>query len=189
MWLWRKIGCAAVSLLLMTGIMFVSSRAAQAGPVPSCYGSVACGGVAPGPAGCLTGGVLVQDQSVPDLGDIDLFENPLCGSGTGWAVLENTTDAFSYSALSGNAVAEIFYVPPQGGVEQFSAIAWDGFRGDNATTTMVPLNGSLKACAGSPDNSGDPFDEDPQAQDGVVQMQQANNTIYDFTTGACTSWH
>lgn len=185
----RGFGVAAGLLL----VICLTSASAQASSSPTCFGSVGCSGQSPISTGCDNSSILVQDQSVPGLGDIDLYVSAGCG--TAYAVLANLSNANVLTQNpTGNPLivlylAEIFYVPVQGGPEQFNTIAWDGNGNDDATTTMVPLNGSVKACAGDPDGSGDPFDEDPQGNNGTVQQPTDSIGQDPLTAGACTSWH
>jgi hypothetical protein len=86
-------------------------------------------------------------------------------------------------------LAEIFYEPPEGGYEQFSTAEWGGGYNDPTTTTMVPDDGSVKACGGDPGGSTDPFDEDPQGTQNVEQDPDADGEPYPYTAGACTLWH
>lgn len=166
----------------------------------TCFGSVTCAGQDPASTGCDQDQTLLQDQQIPGappgygvntFGDIDLYESESCS--TAWAVLHVSPNAYILTSSSDPTswpyLAEIFYESPLGGAEQFNTARWDGKSGDVATTTMVPLSGSVKACGGDPNGSGDPFDEDPQAIHTVIQDPVDNGTYYPLTAGACTFWH
>ena len=113
----------------------------------SCLGPVGCTGQDPVAAGCTSSEVDEEDQQVPFVGEIYLWESPACG--TAWAELTTTSCSSSTTCSNGQA-AEIFYIDPQGGSEQYYAVSWDNDVGDAATTPMVPLTGSIKACGGNP---------------------------------------
>lgn len=190
---------AAAGFLLVAMMAAIPAKA-HASPSITCFGSVACAGGNPVTAGCTGDEVLVQDQQVPGLGDIDLYESGTCDSA--WAVLHVSSSALitnQSNFLYWPYLAEIFYEPPAGGSEQFNTVQWDGNLVDNATSAMVPLSGSVKACGGDPGDSTDPFDEDPQAIDGVTQDPTPNPNDpsapssgggdNEYTAGACTIWH
>jgi hypothetical protein len=148
-----------------------------------CYGSVACAGQDPATAGCTGSEQLIQDQQVPDLGDIDLYHSSACG--TYWATLFITSSYQQPPTGPWPELAEIFYVPALGGPEQFATTGWDLTIGHTTTTVMVPDSGSVKACGGDPDDNADAFDVDPQGGNG---LSVTNNFTY-YGTGACTLWH
>jgi hypothetical protein len=159
----------------------------------SCVGSVACTGQDPTASKCVSSEVLVEDQGVDFVGDIDLYESPVCG--TAWAILTTSDCSNAKTCLNGQA-AEIFYVPPQGGPEQYYAVSWDGQLGDAATTPMVPDSGSVKACGGNPQGSvgmlASAFDLNPQGQQNpkgnrITAITSQSTTA--FPSGACTLWH
>jgi hypothetical protein len=176
---------STLALLLSTGI-FATPTSAHAVTAGSCWGPVACAGFPPTADDCLSSGYLVQDQKVPRLGDIDLFESGLCG--IAWARLSIATYP-GPGVWTPGQLAEIFYVPPQGGPEQFATAQWDLSASDYTYTTSVPEDGSVRACAGNPaGNTADyPFDEDPLAQ-GVLQ-DSTNTPSTFYGDGACTMWH
>jgi len=113
---------------------------------------------------------LIQDQVVPDLGDIDLWESGVCD--TAWATL--TIDTTTYNEPGGGPLpelAEFFYEPAQGGPEQFHTAAWSLQTNQSTITGMVPYStGSIKACGGDPTYSADPFDVDPQGANGIAEV-------------------
>jgi hypothetical protein len=174
--------------MLIVGVLTIASTAI-AGPATAstqvgCYGTVACTGQSPITSGCSQSGDLIEDKQVANLGDVDFYESPICG--TAWATLTVTNIYVQPPSGPWPELAEIFFVPPQGGPEQFQAVEWTGNTADVATTLMVPDSGSAKACAGDPADTTHPFDEDPLSN-GVTQDQNQNPTFY--TTGACTLWH
>jgi hypothetical protein len=178
----RKLTCTAVSAVLAIGLTLVAGAPAQASSSITCFGSVACGGSSAD--SCIASEQLIQDQQVPGLGEIDLYESSECG--TAWATLSISGD-YQLNGVTPE-LAEIFYEPPQGGPEQFETALWDLNTAHTTTTTMVPLDGaSVKACGGDPLVSTDPFDEDPQGASGLAQ--DPNNPDNNQTTGACTLWH
>ena len=180
MWL-RKMAGTALSAMLITGLSMSTGGAARAASADSCHGAAGCSGASP--SNCQQDAVKVEDRSVPETGDIDLWESPSCG--TAWATLSLAGTA---SPMGLPQLAEIFYESPEGGPEQFSTAAWDRIDGDIATTTMVPASGSVKACGGNADASqnGDAFDEDPQGIDGLFESP---SNYDDNTDAACTLWH
>lgn len=174
-----------------------SSSPAAAGTAPDCYGSVACAGQNPGTAGCT--GTELESLLVTGLGHLQLFESGVCDSA--WATLtldQVGTPDYADQAFFDNytIIAEILYEPPQGGVEQYSTVPWSSTESppttapfEVLTTPMVPMSGSFKACAGSPDGSGDPFDMDPQGSTEFVQNPSASTAEGTFSLGGCTLWH
>lgn len=175
---------AVASTVLTLGIMLGPSAAANAATSVTCFGSVACAGGSA--ADCATDAVLIQDQQIPNLGDIDLYESDLCG--TAWAVLTISGEVEINPGIWPE-LAEIFYEPPQGGPEQFNVTVWDGNPVDATTTRMVPVSGSVKACGGDPQGTTDPFDEDPQGTNGLYQDPSLDPEISYLSSGACTLWH
>lgn len=174
---------AAVPALLVIGITLVGGVPAHADSI-TCSGSVACAGGNPNAEGCTTDADLIQDQSVPGLGEIDLYESDRCG--TAWATLTISGDAATNSDWP--ELAEIFYEAPEGGAEQFEVTVWDDNPADETTTTMVPFSGSVKACGGDPQATTDPFDEDPQGANFLSQNAAQQPVAY-LSSGACTLWH
>jgi hypothetical protein len=177
---------AAVPAMLAIGIILAGGIPAHAGGSITCSGSVACAGGSPSAEGCTADAVLIQDEQVPGLGEIDLYESDLCG--TAWATLSISTDA-SVNSTTWPELAEIFYEPPEGGAEQFEVAVWGGDVQADTTTTMVPINGSVKACGGDPQGSADPFDEDPQGANFLSQNPSQEPLSGYLSSGACTLWH
>jgi hypothetical protein len=173
-------GVSTVAVFLMLGATIVAGGPAHASTAITCFGSVGCAGQ--GAATCTSDAQLIEDRQVPGLGDIDLYESNICD--TAWATLV----VVNYD--TGNQVsqlAEIFYEPPQGGPEQFSTASWSvNSTSSMVTTTMVPLDGSVKACGGNPTGTADPFDEDPQGINGLFVNPGTGN---EGMTGSCTLWH
>src|SRR5579884_191310 len=150
----------------------VLAAGSLAGPVPAdastqgvCYGAVGCAG---------------QDPAVPQLGDIDLYHSSVCG--TFWATLFITGNYNEPATGPWPELAEIFYVPPLGGPEQFDTAQWDLTIGHTTTTLMVPDSGSIKACGGDPGDNTHAFDVDPQGGNGLA----VGNEFSYYGTGACT---
>jgi Protein of unknown function (DUF2690) len=171
-------------------LIFGATLAGNASPAAAttqgaCYGTIACAGQDPAASGCTGSQQLVQDVPVPDLGDIQLFHSGVCA--TSWATLVISRAYIQPGSGPWPELAEIFYEPPQGGPEQFETAQWNLQTNSTTTTLMVPDSGSVKACGGDPNDSTDPFDEDPQGANGLTQDQTQNPTFY--TTGACTLWH
>ncbi len=168
----------------------VLAAGSLAGPVPAdastqgvCYGAVGCAGQDPAASGCTGSEQLVQDQAVPQLGDIDLYHSSVCG--TFWATLFITGNYNEPATGPWPELAEIFYVPPLGGPEQFDTAQWDLTIGHTTTTLMVPDSGSIKACGGDPGDNTHAFDVDPQGGNGLA----VGNEFSYYGTGACTLWH
>jgi Protein of unknown function (DUF2690) len=189
----RKIAAICALCAAMAAGPVVAAPAHAAATPIGCKGSVGCAGQDPVASKCVNDKALIEDQQVPFVGDIDLYESPSCG--TAWAQLTDTSCNMTTTCLNQQA-AEIFYIPAQGGVEQYQAVAWDGNANDSAMSLMVPDTGSVKACGGNPAGiSGVPataFDLNPQGQ----QNPQGNRitaitsqSVNGFPSGACTLWH
>lgn len=184
-----------VLLIIAAGICDVANVSpASAAASPACYGSVACAGQNPTTQGCT--GTQLESLFVTGLGTLQLFESSVCD--TAWAVMDITQTAYpnypgeAVSNGTGMLIAEILYEPPEGGVEQYNTVPWDGVEApadEIVTTDMVPMTGSFKACAGSPNATGDPFDMDPQGSTEFVQNPNAGSTQGSFSLGGCTLWH
>jgi Protein of unknown function (DUF2690) len=187
---------AAAALLGAAALVFSPAAAAPAqanSPVVGCAGAVACAGQDPVASSCANDKVLIEDQQVPYVGDIDLYESPSCG--TAWASLSG--GSCNSQETCGNAqAAEIFYIPPQGGTEQYQAVSWDGNPSTDALSLMVPDTGSVKACGGNPEG-GDgmiatAFDLNPQGQQNPEGNRITAITAQnpgEYPSGACTLWH
>jgi hypothetical protein len=185
------------SLTIASGVTNVAGGGtAEAAASAACYGLVACAGQSPATDGCT--GTQLESLVVTGLGTLQLFESGVCG--TAWAVLTFNQTAYpNYPSEAFNdgytMIAEILYEPPQGGVEQYSTVPWNPDQNPTLpspeviTTTMVPLGGSIKACAGSPDGSGDPFDMDPQGSTEFIQNPSGSTVQGTFSLGGCTLWH
>jgi hypothetical protein len=178
----RRIGAALLAALGALALVLLPAPASHA---TACYGTVGCaaGGVT---STCIADESLVEEVDVPQLGTLSLYQSYSCA--TAWADMAYTPNTAINSDLNSyEYVVEIFYEPPQGGTEQFQLTApWVGGNGDTEVLTpMVPNSASFKACAGSPNGSGDPFDEDPQG------LGRVSEPAYDgwYNTGACTVWH
>ena len=179
----RRLGAALCVVLASTVGAVIQAAPSHAASI-TCFGSSGCNGASPG-SSCTDDESLVESLAVPQLGTLDLYQSASCQ--TAWAVLAVNPDTqIEDSSNPYQYIAEIFYEPPQGGPEQFNTTApWGGTGASNIlTTTMVPNGASFKACAGSPNGSADPFDEDPQGLGGVTEPP---SSYYDV--GACTLWH
>jgi hypothetical protein len=187
-----------VFLMIATGVSIIAdSGRAEATTSPACYGSVVCNGQDPTTLGCA--GTELESLLVTGLGHLQLFESGVCDSA--WATLtldQSGPPGYADEAFfdSDTMIAEILYEPPQGGVEQYSTVPWNSNEAPSETspfevltTPMVPMSGSFKACAGSPDGSGDPFDMDPQGVQEFVQNPAASTAEATFSLGGCTEWH
>lgn len=118
-----KITRYPLALLIATASVIASVPSAQATiGIAGCSG-IACNGQDPVSAGCLSGGVEIQDQMVANVGDIYLFESLTCG--TAWARLNVSPTSMALVHGDLRQLAEIFYEPPTGGVEAFEATVWD----------------------------------------------------------------
>lgn len=170
---------SVLALAVAAALTFVSN--AHALTSVGCYG-VACNGQDPSTTNCLASGVLIQDQTVADVGDIYLYESPNCA--TAWAQLNVSPTSLAVVHGDLGQLAEIFYEPANGGVESFQATLWGGDTTKVTYSLMVPLTGSVKACGGDMGNNG--FDEDPQGTRDLEQPGTANDA---FLYGACTLWH
>ena len=203
---------AAAVLLPAAGLGFATpASAATAGP--NCYGSVGCAGTAVTSA-CDADKVKMEQDTVPNLGQLTLYVSPVCGTAWAQLIIDVTAPVGSTSYADHGYtegyryVAEIFYEPPTGGAEQFilSSPWLDGTSPAASTliTPMLPSNASFKACGGAPSDAANavavPFDEDPQGGGGLAEPQlypglsstptpAPGGPPTDYNAGACTLWH
>lgn len=184
----RRITAALLAAALFCAVGFIASTPAEA-TVPTCFGSVGCGGSAPSAGGCAESTEVVEAITVQNLGQLVLYKSSMCP--VAWATLTVGTgvDAGTGAAQGWHYIAEIFYEPPNGGPEQFQVTSpWGGTGStDVLTTNTVPDTGSFKTCAGSPGGSADPFDEDPEGTSGSALTETQLPSYYNI--GACTMWH
>jgi hypothetical protein len=180
----RRIGAALLAALGALALVLLPTTPSQA-ESEVCYGTVGCAAGAVTSA-CTADESLVEEVDVPQLGTLYLYQSASCA--TAWADLAYAPNTAIGSDINGyEYIAEIFYEPPQGGPEQFQITTpWLGGSSETQfVTSMVPNSASFKACAGSPNGSGDAFDEEPLGLGGV--SEPATDGWYN--TGACTVWH
>jgi hypothetical protein len=202
-----------LAVVSAAGLWFAAPAQAAAVSGPTCYGSVGCAGTMVNST-CTSDEVRVEQMTVGEVGQLVLYESPVCG--TAWAQLVvDVSDPSEYASTGYEGgigyyfAAEIFYEPATGGVEQFSASSpWTGGVSPAAstlTTPMLPINASFKACGGAPSDAMgafEPFDDDPQGIGEVSEPQlfpgatssttpvpfaSAGNP--DYNADACTLWH
>jgi Protein of unknown function (DUF2690) len=178
---------------LLLGLLIAT--AAISGPLPHAAASAplcsgaSCLGLQPSTEGCLTGSVEIQDQSVPGLGDVYLYESAACGAA--WAQLNVSSTASAIAVGATQQISEIVYESPTGGLEQALGVYWDRSSSDVAYSPMAPVSDSIKACGGNPD-SNEVFDIDPQGNQNLylpgVYGGNGSQTS-EIAFGACTLWH
>lgn len=189
----RALSATLLCVAAILTLPLTASTAQASATQIACLGPVGCAGQDPYASGCADGAVLIEDQSVPHTGDIDLYESPSCH--TAWATLGGSICSAAGTCLNQQA-AEIFYIPPQGGSEQYQAVLWEGDPNASSETLMVPDNGSVKACGGNPAGgvavAAEAFDLNPQGQQNPMGNRATaitSQTKDEFPSGACTLWH
>jgi hypothetical protein len=133
---------------------------------------------------------MVQDQQVPGLGDIYLYESAACGAA--WAQLNVSSSADAITVNATEQLSEIVYEAPTGGLEQGLSTYWDGSAADIAYSPMAPIADSIKACGGNANVNSNVFDIDPQGNQGLYfpGVYGGNGSSgSEIAFGACTLWH
>jgi hypothetical protein len=74
---YRFLGAIAALVIALCATPTLATTAQASAPL-TCYGSVACAGEAVTTT-CMDSETFVEDQQVPGLDDIDLYDSPTCG--------------------------------------------------------------------------------------------------------------